>query len=136
MSMASLVLNYTWPDQLYWSTKTRESLTRRHRRYDQEGYIEGGVRDRVMLKVGSVAYKLELPQELSRVHNMFHVSHLNKFHADEPLAVPLDGVHIDDKLQCVEEPVEIMDQEVKWLRQSRVLIFKVQWKPRRGPEFT
>ncbi|GJU03291.1 reverse transcriptase domain-containing protein [Tanacetum coccineum] len=61
---------------------------------------------------------------------------MEKFHADEPLAVLLDGVHYDDKLQCVEEPVEIMDQEVKWLRQSRVPIFKVQWKSRRGPEFT
>ncbi|GJT38066.1 putative reverse transcriptase domain-containing protein [Tanacetum coccineum] len=72
--------------------------------------MEFQVGDRVMLK--SIAYKLELPQELSRVHNMFHVSNLKKCYADEPLAVPLDGLHIDDKLHFVEEPVEIMDSEV------------------------
>ncbi|GKE62964.1 hypothetical protein Tco_1513331 [Tanacetum coccineum] len=60
-------------------------------------------------KVGFVAYKLELPRELSRVHNTFHVSNLKKCHADEPLAVLLDGLHIDDKLQFVEEPIEITD---------------------------
>nr|GEU80583.1 putative reverse transcriptase domain-containing protein [Tanacetum cinerariifolium] len=64
-------------------------------------------------KVGSIAYKLELPQELSRVHNTFHVSNLKKCYSDEPLVVPLDGLHIDDKLHFVEEPIEIMDQEVK-----------------------
>ncbi|GKB67619.1 putative reverse transcriptase domain-containing protein [Tanacetum coccineum] len=68
---------------------------------------------KVLEKVGSVAYKLELPEELSRVHNTFHVSNLKKCYADEPLAVPLDGLHFDDKLQFVEELVEIMDHEVK-----------------------
>ncbi|GKA31151.1 putative reverse transcriptase domain-containing protein [Tanacetum coccineum] len=80
---------------------------------------------KVLEKVGSVAYKLELPQELSRVHNTFHVSNLKKCYADEPLAVPLAGLHIDDKLHFVEESVKIMDREVKRLRQSRVPIFKV-----------
>ncbi|GKC09283.1 hypothetical protein Tco_1000893, partial [Tanacetum coccineum] len=75
-------------------------------------------------KVGSIAYKIELPKELSRVHNTFHVSNLKKCYADKPLAVPLDGLHFDDKLQFVEEPVEIMDHEVKQLRKSRVLIVK------------
>ncbi|GKF12418.1 putative reverse transcriptase domain-containing protein [Tanacetum coccineum] len=60
---------------------------------------------KVLEKVGAVAYKLELPQELSKVHNTFHVSNLKKCHANEPLAVPLDGLHIDDKLHFVEEPV-------------------------------
>ncbi|GJY70346.1 ribonuclease H-like domain-containing protein [Tanacetum coccineum] len=90
----------------------------------------------VLEKVGSVAYKLELPQELSRVHNTFHVSNLKKCYADEPLAVPLDGLHFDDKLQFVEEPVEIMDREVKRLKRSRIPIIKVRWNSRRGPEFT
>ncbi|GJT30281.1 putative reverse transcriptase domain-containing protein [Tanacetum coccineum] len=61
---------------------------------------------KVLEKVGSVAYKLELPQELNRVHNMFHVSNLKKCYADEPLAV-LDGLHFDDMLQFVEEPHSI-----------------------------
>ncbi|GKD81167.1 hypothetical protein Tco_1348006, partial [Tanacetum coccineum] len=91
---------------------------------------------KVIERVGSVAYKLELPEELSRVHNTFHVSNLKKCYADEPLAVPLDGLHFDDKLQFVEEPVEIMDREVKRLKRSRIPIVKVRWNSRRGPEFT
>ncbi|GJR81508.1 putative reverse transcriptase domain-containing protein [Tanacetum coccineum] len=91
---------------------------------------------KVLEKVGEVAYKLELPEELSRVHNTFHVSNLKKCYADEPLAVPLDGLHFDDKLQFVEEPVEIMDREVKWLKQSRIPLVKVRWNSKRGPEFT
>ncbi|GJV91885.1 putative reverse transcriptase domain-containing protein [Tanacetum coccineum] len=91
---------------------------------------------KVLEKVGSVAYKLELPEELSRVHNTFHVSNLKKCYADEPLAVQLDGLHFDDKLQFVEEPVKIMDREVKQLRRSCVLIVKVRWNSRRGLKFT
>ncbi|GKG50975.1 hypothetical protein Tco_0539099, partial [Tanacetum coccineum] len=90
----------------------------------------------VLERVGDVAYKLELPEELSRVHNTFYVSNLKKCHADEPLAVPLDGLHFDDKLQFVEESVKIMDHEVKQLRRICVLIFKVRWNSRRGTEFT
>ncbi|GJW45296.1 putative reverse transcriptase domain-containing protein [Tanacetum coccineum] len=71
---------------------------------------------KVLEKVGAVAYKPELPQELSRVHNMFYVSNLKKCYANEPLAVPLDGLHIDDKLYFVKERVEIMDREVKQLK--------------------
>nr|GEY96368.1 putative reverse transcriptase domain-containing protein [Tanacetum cinerariifolium] len=68
---------------------------------------------KVLDKVRTIAYKLELPQELSMVYNTFHVSNLKKCHADEPLVVPLDGLHVDDKLHFVEEPVEIVDREVK-----------------------
>nr|GFB58706.1 putative reverse transcriptase domain-containing protein [Tanacetum cinerariifolium] len=71
---------------------------------------------KVLERVRDVAYKLDLPEELSRVHNTFYVSNLKKCHTDEPLAVLLDGLHFDDKLHFVEEPVEIMDREVKWLK--------------------
>ncbi|GKC52128.1 hypothetical protein Tco_1074873, partial [Tanacetum coccineum] len=70
---------------------------------------------KVLAKVGTVAYKLELPQQLSRVHSTFHVTILEKCLSDEPLAILLDEIHIDDKLHFVEEPVEIMDREVKRL---------------------
>nr|GEY83981.1 putative reverse transcriptase domain-containing protein [Tanacetum cinerariifolium] len=78
-------------------------------------------------RVGDVAYKLDLPEEPSRVHNTFHVSNLKKCHAVEPLAVPLDGLHVDDKLHFVEEPMEIMDREVKRLKQSQIPLVKVRW---------
>ncbi|GKE12685.1 hypothetical protein Tco_1416236, partial [Tanacetum coccineum] len=87
-------------------------------------------------KVGEVAYKLELPEELSRIHNTFHVSNLKKYHADEPLAVLLDGLHLDDKLHFVEEPLEIVDREVKRLKRSRIPLVKVRWNSKQGPEFT
>ncbi|GJT20536.1 hypothetical protein Tco_0890473 [Tanacetum coccineum] len=92
--------------------------------------------DGVQAKVRKVAYKLELPQELSRVHHTFHVSNLKKCYADEPLVMPLEGIHVDDKLQFMEEPVEIMEREIKRLKQSRIPLVKVRWNSRKGPEFT
>nr|GEZ31885.1 reverse transcriptase domain-containing protein [Tanacetum cinerariifolium] len=73
-----------------------------------------------------VAYKLDLPEELSRVHSTVHRSNLKKCHADEPLAVPLDGLHFDDKLHFVEEPVEIVDRGVRRLKRSRIPLVKVR----------
>ncbi|GJV94968.1 hypothetical protein Tco_1546545 [Tanacetum coccineum] len=91
---------------------------------------------KVLAKVGKAAYKLELPQELSRVHHTFHVSNLKKCYADEPLAMSLEGIHVDDKLQFVEEPFEILEREIKRLKRSRIPLVKVRWNSRRGPEFT
>ncbi|GKD17541.1 putative reverse transcriptase domain-containing protein [Tanacetum coccineum] len=80
---------------------------------------------KVLAKVGTVTYRLELPQQLSRVHSTVHVSNLKKCLSDEPLEIPLDEIHIDDKLHFVEEPLEIMDREVKRLKQSCIPSIKV-----------
>ncbi|GJW94155.1 putative reverse transcriptase domain-containing protein [Tanacetum coccineum] len=85
--------------------------------------------------VRKVAYRLELPQELSRVHHTFHVSNLKKCYA-EPLVMPLEGIHVDDKLQFMEEPVKIIEREIKRLKRSRIPLVKVRWNSRRGPECT
>nr|GFC36771.1 putative reverse transcriptase domain-containing protein [Tanacetum cinerariifolium] len=89
-----------------------------------------------VLDFGTVAYRLELPEQLSRVYSTFDVSKLKKCMADELLAIPLDEIQVDDKLNFIEEPVEIMDHEVKRLKQSRIPIVKVRWNYKRGPEFT
>nr|GEV46590.1 putative reverse transcriptase domain-containing protein [Tanacetum cinerariifolium] len=89
---------------------------------------------KILAKVGTVAYRLELLEQLSRVYSTFHVSKLKKCMADEPLAIPLDEIQVDDKF--IKEPIEIMDCEVKRLKQSRILIVKVCWNSRRGLEFT
>nr|GEU45796.1 putative reverse transcriptase domain-containing protein [Tanacetum cinerariifolium] len=91
---------------------------------------------KVLAKVETVSYRLELPQQLSRVHSTFHVSNFKKCLFDEPLAILLDELHIDDKLYFVKEPMEIMDREIKWLRKSRIPIIKVRWNSKQGPKFT
>ncbi|GKB25964.1 putative reverse transcriptase domain-containing protein [Tanacetum coccineum] len=91
---------------------------------------------KILDRVGTLAYRLELPEQLSRVHSTFYVSNLKKCFVDEPLAILLDEIQIDDKLNFIEEPIEIMDREVKRLKQSRIPIVKVRWNSRRGPEFT
>ncbi|GKE05802.1 putative reverse transcriptase domain-containing protein, partial [Tanacetum coccineum] len=95
--------------------------------------LEFQVGDKVMLKVSPWKGVI---QQLSRVHSTFHVSNLKKCISDEPLAIPLDEIQVDDKLHFIEEPVEIMDREVKRLKQSCILIVKVRWNSRRGPKFT
>ncbi|KAK1427857.1 hypothetical protein QVD17_16555 [Tagetes erecta] len=91
---------------------------------------------KITKRVGPVAYELDLPDELSGVHNVFHVSNLKKCLADESLAVPLEELQVDEKLCFVEEPVEIMDREVKTLKHSKIPIVRVRWNSKRGPEHT
>ncbi|GKA44385.1 putative reverse transcriptase domain-containing protein [Tanacetum coccineum] len=91
---------------------------------------------KVIERVRTVAYKLELPQQLSRVHNTFHVLNLKKCLSNESLVIPLEELRVDDKLYFVEEPVEVMDREIKQLKRSRIPIIKVRWNSKRGPEFT
>ncbi|GJT03303.1 hypothetical protein Tco_0824472 [Tanacetum coccineum] len=91
---------------------------------------------KIIDKLGTVAYRLELPEQLSGVHSTLHISNLKKCMVDEPLAILLDEIQIDDKLHFIEEPVEIMNREVKRRNQSCISIVKVRWNSRRGPEFT
>ncbi|GJS45916.1 putative reverse transcriptase domain-containing protein [Tanacetum coccineum] len=91
---------------------------------------------KILKRIGLVEYKLELPEELRNVHNSFHVSNLNKCLSDESLVIPIKELRLDDKLNFVEEPVEVMDREVKQLKQSHIPIVKVRWNSKRGPEFT
>ncbi|GJZ40768.1 putative reverse transcriptase domain-containing protein [Tanacetum coccineum] len=91
---------------------------------------------KILKRVGPVAYKLELPEELRNVHNTFHVSNLKKCLSDESLVIPMKELQLNDKLNFVEEPVEVIDREIKQLRQSRIPIVKVRWNSKRGPEFT
>jgi hypothetical protein len=91
---------------------------------------------KILERVGKVAYKLDLPDELSNVHPTFHVSNLKKCLADENLHVPLEDIQVDETMRFTEKPVEIMDREVKTLKRSRIPIVKVRWESKRGPEFT
>ncbi|KAI3814072.1 hypothetical protein L1987_18817 [Smallanthus sonchifolius] len=91
---------------------------------------------KILKRIGPVAYQLDLPERFSGVHNVFHVSNLKKCLADESLAVPLEELHVDEQLRFIEEPVKIMDREVKTLKHSKIPIVRVCWNSKRGPEFT
>ncbi|GJQ94683.1 hypothetical protein Tco_0005822 [Tanacetum coccineum] len=75
---------------------------------------------KILTKVGIVDYRLELPEQLSRVHSTFHISNLKKCVSDENLAILLDEIQIDDKLHFIEELVEIMDREFTWEREDQM----------------
>ncbi|GJR54061.1 putative reverse transcriptase domain-containing protein [Tanacetum coccineum] len=90
----------------------------------------------ILERIGPVAYRLRLPEELSGVHDTFHVSNLKKCLADASLHVPLDDIKIDKTLRFVKEPVEIMDRKVKSLKRGKIELVKVRWNSKRGPEFT
>nr|GEX73059.1 putative reverse transcriptase domain-containing protein [Tanacetum cinerariifolium] len=129
---------------VYWSEVGDSQLTGRERKL-----MEFEVGDMVMLKVspwkgvicfekhgklspryigpfkitemiGPVVYKLELPEKLRGIHNTYHVSNLKRCLADENLIIPLEEIQLDDKLHFIKEPLEIMDREVKQLKQSRI----------------
>ncbi|GKA47288.1 putative reverse transcriptase domain-containing protein [Tanacetum coccineum] len=91
---------------------------------------------KILERISPMAYKLELPEEVSSIHNTFHVSNLKMCLSDESLIIPMKELQLNDKLNFVEEPVEVMDREIKQLKQSRIPIIKVRWNSKRGPEFT
>ncbi|GKD23107.1 ty3-gypsy retrotransposon protein [Tanacetum coccineum] len=90
----------------------------------------------IVEKVGPVAYRLRLPEELNGVYDTFHVSNLKKCLADPTWQIPLDEIQVDAKLNFVEEPVEILEREFKKLKWSRIAMVKVRWNLKCGPEFT
>ncbi|GKD62142.1 hypothetical protein Tco_1299651, partial [Tanacetum coccineum] len=90
----------------------------------------------ILERIGLVAYRLRLPEELSSVHDTFHVSNLKKCLADANLYVPLDEIKVDKTLHFVEEPKQIMKQEIKKLKRRNIVIVKVRWNSKRGPKFT
>ncbi|GJX82348.1 putative reverse transcriptase domain-containing protein [Tanacetum coccineum] len=113
----------TGPEIIHETTKKIIQIKNRIQvaRDFQKSYADGKLNPRyigpfkVLAKFGTIAYKLELPQQLSKVHSTFHVSNLKKCLSDESLVIPLDEIQIDDKLHFVEEPVKIIDREVKRL---------------------
>ncbi|GKA48736.1 reverse transcriptase domain-containing protein [Tanacetum coccineum] len=90
----------------------------------------------ILERIGPVAYRLRWPEELSRVHDTFHVSNLKKCLADANLHAPLGKIKVDKTLRFIEEPVEIMDRKVKRLKRSKISLVKVRCNSKRGPEFT
>ncbi|GJX69745.1 putative reverse transcriptase domain-containing protein [Tanacetum coccineum] len=90
----------------------------------------------ILERIGPVAYRLRLPEELSGVHDMFRVSNLKKCLADASFHVPLDEIRVDKTLRFIEKPIEIMDHKVKRLKRSRISLVKVRWNSKCGPEFT
>ncbi|GKE99628.1 putative reverse transcriptase domain-containing protein [Tanacetum coccineum] len=91
---------------------------------------------KILARVSPVAYTLELPEELKGIHSTFHVLNLKKCLAEGDIVVSMDEIQLDDKLHMIEEPVEVVDREVKRLKQSRIPIVKVRWNSQRVPEFT
>ena len=90
----------------------------------------------MIARVGRVAYRLELPAELSQIHDTFHVSQLRKCIADESAVVPLEDIQVDTGLNYIEKPFAIRDQRIKVLRNKEVPLVLVQWQHRKGSEMT
>ena len=83
-----------------------------------------------------MAYRLELPEELSQIHSTFHVSQLRKCIVDDSAVVLLEDIQVDDRLNYIERPVAILDRRTKTLRNKTVELVKVQWQHRKGSEWT
>ncbi|KAD4586208.1 hypothetical protein E3N88_23809 [Mikania micrantha] len=91
---------------------------------------------KILKRIGSVAYQLELPVEMVGAHDVFHVSNLRKCLADESLLMPLQDVKVNEKLKFIEQPIQIEDRREKKLKRKKLVFVKVKWNSRRGPEYT
>ena len=87
-------------------------------------------------RIGPVAYQLQLPEEMAGIHDVFHVSNLKKCLADESLVVPLKDIEVNEQLKFVERPLQIEDRKIKNLKNKRLVLVKVKWDSKRGPEYT
>nr|XP_027088632.1 uncharacterized protein LOC113709984 [Coffea arabica] len=83
---------------------------------------------KILQRAGNVAYKLELPPNLSRIHNIFHVSMLKKYHPDLSHALQPKNIEIDEALTYEEKPIRLLNCKVKELRNKRIPLMKVLWK--------
>lgn len=91
---------------------------------------------RIIARVGKVAYRLELPEELSRVHSTFQILQLRKCIMDQEVVVSLDDIQVDEHLNYVERSVAILERKMKVLQNKEIPLVKVQWEHRRGSEWT
>ncbi|KAM0044820.1 putative nucleotidyltransferase, Ribonuclease H [Helianthus debilis subsp. tardiflorus] len=90
----------------------------------------------IIRRIGPVAYQLRLPEEMAGIHDVFHVSNLKKCLADESLIVPLKDIEVNEQLKFVERPLQIEDKKIKNLKHKRLVLVKVKWDSKRGPEYT
>ncbi|KAI3790905.1 hypothetical protein L2E82_04324 [Cichorium intybus] len=91
---------------------------------------------RIFVRVGKVAYRLELPEQLSQIHDTFHVSQLRKCITEESTIVPLEDIQLDERLNYVERPIAIIERKIKTLRNKTIGLVKVYWQHRKGSEWT
>nr|GFA74841.1 reverse transcriptase domain-containing protein [Tanacetum cinerariifolium] len=90
----------------------------------------------IVERVGRVAYRLKLPQELSCIHDTFHVSNLKKCLAESDAQIPLEEIKVDENLRFIDEPIEIVERDVKKLKRRRIPLVKVRWNSRQGAKYT
>ncbi|GJR80509.1 putative reverse transcriptase domain-containing protein [Tanacetum coccineum] len=121
-----------------WTNAPFEALYGRKLRFGKKGKLAPRyVRPfEILERIGLAAYRLRLPKELSSVHDTLHVSNMKKCMVDANLHVPLGEIKVDKTLHFVEEPVEIMDREIRKLKRRKVVLVKVRWNSKCSPEFT
>nr|GEX89595.1 putative reverse transcriptase domain-containing protein [Tanacetum cinerariifolium] len=107
------------------SLKTQLTIQASLEKRPEKAFCDTGFIDQ-----NAVTYRLKLPQELSCVHDTFHVSNLKKCLAEPDVQVPLDEIGIYENLYFVEEPIEIVERDVKMLKQRRIPLVKVRWNSR------